>query len=118
MKAPDKDGSYKIVAHFAGSPFLQPSDSNPVLLKVEKKTTSLSLQIKGSPISGASLNGDLTDFTTHKGISSQTISFTTNKPDLVVHATITDSTGRYKVSLPPFECGTANIQMQSHFVGY
>ena len=117
LKAPDKDGIYKIVAHFAGSPFLQPSDSNPILLKVEKKATSLSLQIKGNPISGASLNGELTDLVTHKGISSQIILFTTNKPDLVVHDIITDSKGKYKVSLPPFGCGTANIQMQSHFVG-
>ena len=54
---------------------------------------------------------------THKGISSQIISFTTNKPDLVVHATITDSKGRYNVLLDPFECGTANIQVQSHFLG-
>lgn len=117
LKAPDKDGTYKIVGHFAGSPFLQPSDSIPVLLKVEKKATSLKLQIKGSPISGASLNGELTDLVTRKGISSQIISFTTNKPDLVVHDSITDSKGKYKVSLSPFECGSANIQIQSHFVG-
>jgi sugar lactone lactonase YvrE len=117
LKAPDKDGTYVIVAHFAGSPFLRPSDSNPILLNVEKKTTSLSLQIKGNTISGASLNGELTDLVTHKGISSQIISFTINKPDLVVHDIITDSNGKYELSLPPFECGTANIQIQSHFVG-
>ena len=117
LKAPDKDGSYKIIAHFAGNSFLRPSDSIPVILKVEKKTTSLKLEIKGSPISGASLNGDLTDLVTRKGISSQIISFTTNKPDLVVHATTTDSKGRYNVILGPLECGTANIQVQSHFLG-
>jgi Chitobiase/beta-hexosaminidase C-terminal domain/HYR domain len=117
LKAPDKEGTYKIVAHFAGSSFLQPSDSNPIFLKVEKKATSLKLQVKGSPISGASLNGELTDLVTRKGISSQIISFTTNKPDLVVHDIITDSKGKYKVSLPPFECGTENILVQSHFIG-
>ncbi len=117
LKAPDKDGSYKIIAHFAGSSFLRPSDSIPVILKVEKKTTLLKLQIKGSPISGASLEGELTDLVTHKGISSQTISFTINKPDLVIQSTITDSLGRYNGLLDLLECGPANIQVQSHFLG-
>ena len=117
LKAPDKDGSYKIIAHFAGSSFLRPSDSIPVILKVEKKTTLLKLQIKGSPISGASIEGELTDLVTHKGISSQTISFTINKPDLVIQSTITDSLGRYNGLLDLLECGPANIQVQSHFLG-
>ncbi len=52
LKAPDKDGNYKITAHFAGNTLLQPSESNTVFLNVEKKVTSLKLQVKGNPTAG------------------------------------------------------------------
>lgn len=117
MKAPINEGTYKIVAHFAGNTFLQASDSGPVLLKVEKHGTSISLQIKGNPTSGASLFGDLIDLTNHKGISAQRISFTTNDPHLVIPDVSTDTKGKYIISLPKFECGMKNIEERSYFVG-
>jgi Chitobiase/beta-hexosaminidase C-terminal domain/6-bladed beta-propeller/HYR domain/NHL repeat len=117
LKPPDKDGTYKIVAHFAGSSLLQASESSPVFLQVEKKATSLKLQIKGNPITGALLNGELTDLVTRKSIAAQAISFTTDRSDLVINDVITDSNGKYKVSLHPLQCGTRSIQIQSHFSG-
>jgi len=68
LKAPG-EGSYEIVVHFAGTSLLKLSESSAVHLKVEKHTTSLKLEIKGNPSSGASLIGVLLDTSTGKGIT-------------------------------------------------
>ena len=116
LKAPI-EGSYEIVAHFAGTTLLKASESSPVLLKVEKPATSLRLEIKGNPSSGASLAGVLIDTSTGKGITNQIISFTTDRSGLIIHDANTDSKGKYKALVPPLECGTGAISIQSHFAG-
>jgi streptogramin lyase len=115
LKAPS-EGSYEIVAHFAGTSLLKPSESSAVVLKVEKHTTSLKLEIKGNP-SSASLSGVLIDTSTGKGITNKIISFTTDRPSLIIHDASTDSKGQYKTSVPQLQCGTGTINIQSHFVG-
>ena len=117
LKAPDKDGNYEITAHFVGNQLLLPSDSNPTLLKAEKKGTSLTLLVKGNVNSGASLSGSLTDVSIHESIPSQSISFTTNNPDLIIHDVVTDSKGKYNLPLNAITCGIKSIQVQSHFAG-
>ena len=116
LKAP-LEGSYEIVAHFAGTTFLKPSESSPVILTVEKHTTSLRLEIKGNPVSGASLVGVLLDTSTGKGITNQIISFTTDRSSLTIHDATTDSKGKYKTLVLPVQCGTGAINIQSHFAG-
>jgi sugar lactone lactonase YvrE len=115
LKAPG-DGSYEIIAHFAGTSLLKPSKSSALVLKVEKHTTSLRLEIKGNP-SSALLTGILIDASTGKGIASQTISFTTDRSGLIINDASTDSKGKYKTSIPSLQCGTGVIHIQSHFAG-
>jgi hypothetical protein len=109
--------SYELVAHFAGTTLLKPSESFPVGLKVEKHTTSLKLEIKGNPSSGASLTGVLVDTSTGRGITTQMISFTTDRSGLIIHDASTDSKGKYKTSVPQLQCGAGVIHIQSHFAG-
>jgi hypothetical protein len=101
LKAPG-DGSYEIIAHFAGTSLLKPSKSSALVLKVEKHTTSLRLEIKGNP-SSALLTGILIDASTGKGIASQTISFTTDRSGLIINDASTDSKGKYKTSIPSLQ---------------
>ena len=115
LKAPG-DGSYEIVAHFEGTSLLRPSVSSALVLKVEKHMTSLKLEIKGNP-SSALLTGILVDTSTGKGITSQIISFTTDRSGLIIHDASTDSKGKYKTSIPPLQCGIGFIHIQSHFAG-
>ena len=115
LKAPGA-GSYEIVAHFSGTSLLNPSDSPPVTLQVQKRGTSLSLEIKANP-SSASLTGKLIDSYSGKGISNQIISFTADKSGLKIQDAITDSKGKYKTSVTPIECGIGVIKLQSDFSG-
>ncbi len=112
LKAPI-EGSYEIVAHFAGTTLHKASESS-VLLKVEKPATSLRLEIKGNP---SSLAGVLIDTSTGKGITNQIISFTTDRSGLMINEANTDSKGKYKTLVPPLECGMGVISIQSHFAG-
>lgn len=116
LKAPS-EGSYEIVAHFAGTSLLKPTESSRVPLKVQQPTTSLKLEAKGNPLAGASLTGVLVDTSTGKGITNQIISFTTDRSGLIIHDASTDSKGKYKTSVPPLQCGTGIIHIQSHFAG-
>ena len=116
LKAPS-EGFYELVAHFAGTTLLKPSESSIVVIKVEKHTTSLKLEIKGNPLSGASLSGVLIDTSTGKGITNQIISFTVDRSGLIIHDASTDSKGKYKTSVPQLQCGAGVIHIQSHFEG-
>ena len=117
LKIQGNVGTFKIIAHFKGNSILQGSDSNTVLLKLGKHTTTLMLQVKGSSQSGSSLFGTLSDTVSRGGIVGQAIAFTTDKSGLEIHDAVTDTKGKYEEELSPIQCGIGSIQIQSHFAG-